>query len=127
MNMPFTQKNLVKNLLVIKKLLVFKGSLKSIFSRDYQTKYAVDKFDLRIPKGRIIGLLGPNGAGKTTLMKMFTGIIVPSEGELFVLGKRPWDQGKRITKKNCSCDGAKVSALVGYTSNGQSGITSKVL
>ena len=45
----------------------FLGSVKSIFHREYLDKIAVNSFDLKIPKGKIVGLLGPNGAGKTTL------------------------------------------------------------
>ena len=67
----------------------FLGSVKSIFHREYQEKIAVNSFDLKIPKGKIVGLLGPNGAGKTTLMKMFTGIIVPSHGEIKIAGHSP--------------------------------------
>ncbi len=65
------------------------GSLKSFVKREYITRAAVDHFDLTIQKGEIVGLLGPNGAGKTTLMKMFTGIIVPSRGELSIGGDIP--------------------------------------
>lgn len=65
------------------------GSLKSFFVRDYVRKAAIRDFDLEIAPGEIVGLLGPNGAGKTTLMKMFTDIIVPSQGELRVLGHQP--------------------------------------
>jgi ABC-2 type transport system ATP-binding protein len=75
------------------------GSIKSLFSRDYITKTAVNDFDLEIPSGQIVGLLGPNGAGKTTLMKMFTGIIVPTSGDLNVLGHKPSDRDKAFRKK----------------------------
>lgn len=75
------------------------GSFKSLFHRDYQVKNAVSNFDLTIEKNQIIGLLGPNGAGKTTLMKMFTGIIVPSSGELEINGYRPADRSKDFRKK----------------------------
>ena len=75
------------------------GSLKSLFIRDYITKKAVKSFDLDIQQGEIIGLLGPNGAGKTTLMKMFTGIIVPSQGTLKVLGYKPSERPLLFRKK----------------------------
>jgi ABC-2 type transport system ATP-binding protein len=75
------------------------GSIKSLYSRDYITKNAVEGFDLDIETGQIVGLLGPNGAGKTTLMKMFTGIIVPTSGELNVLGHIPSERDKEFRKK----------------------------
>ena len=91
-------KGLTKNFRSYKKFSGFKGSFKAIFNREYINKAAVNDFDLEIKKGKIIGLLGPNGAGKTTLMKMFTGIVVPSNGELTVLGKRPWERDKLLRK-----------------------------
>lgn len=91
--------NLSKNFSSYKKSPGFKGSLKAIFNREYQIKEAVTQFNLDINPGEIIGLLGPNGAGKTTLMKMFTGIIVPSSGELTVLGYKPWERNKEFRKK----------------------------
>lgn len=75
------------------------GSFKSFFKREPIIKDAVHNFNLTIKKGEIIGLLGPNGAGKTTLMKMFTGIIVPSSGELKILGHNPWERDKNFRKK----------------------------
>jgi ABC-2 type transport system ATP-binding protein len=92
-------KELTKTFLSYKKAPGFIGSFKSIFKREYQTKIAVNAFDLNINKGEIIGLLGPNGAGKTTLMKMFTGIIVPSKGELNILGYTPSKRNKEFRKK----------------------------
>ncbi|RLA61522.1 MAG: multidrug ABC transporter ATP-binding protein [Epsilonproteobacteria bacterium] len=77
----------------------FKGSLKAIFSRNYVYKDAVKNFNIESKRGEIIGLLGPNGAGKTTLMKMFTGIIVPSRGDLTVMGYKPWERSKEFRKK----------------------------
>lgn len=75
------------------------GSWKSLFKRTYDRKTAVDDFDLSIARGEIVGLLGPNGAGKTTLMKMFSGIIVPSAGELRVLGHVPFAREQGFRKK----------------------------
>lgn len=54
-----------------------------VYSND---KKAVDNLDLEIRKGEIFGFIGPNGAGKTTTLKMITGIISPSEGEILVGG-----------------------------------------
>lgn len=75
------------------------GSFKSLYKRQYIFKKAVSEFNLSIPKGEIVALLGPNGAGKTTLMKMFTGIVVPSSGELKVQGHAPFHREKEFRKK----------------------------
>ncbi|MDC1175367.1 ATP-binding cassette domain-containing protein [Bacteriovoracaceae bacterium] len=75
------------------------GSVKSFFVRNAIEKKAVDNFQMTVKKGEIIGLLGPNGAGKTTLMKMFTGIVVPTSGELTILGHNPWERDKGFRKK----------------------------
>lgn len=66
-----------------------KGSVKSLFKREYVTKTAVSDFELTVEAGEFIGLIGPNGAGKTTLVKMLTGIIAPTSGELSVVGHYP--------------------------------------
>ena len=92
-------KNLSKSFTSYKKASGLIGSLASIFKREYQQKTAVDSFSLEVGAGEIIGFLGPNGAGKTTLMKMFTGIVVPSSGELMVLGDDPWKRSKDFRKK----------------------------
>jgi len=75
------------------------GSIKALFSRNYINKDAVSDFSFEVEHGEMIGLLGPNGAGKTTLMKMFTGIIVPSGGELEVIGYKPYERSKEFRKK----------------------------
>jgi len=90
---------LTKQFVSYKKEAGLKGTLKGFFNRESVVKTAVGQFDFEVQKGEIIGLLGPNGAGKTTLMKMFTGIIVPSAGELKVLGHNPWERSKDFRKK----------------------------
>jgi len=66
-----------------------RGSIKSLFRRKFTDKIAVAGFDLEVEKGEFIGLIGPNGAGKTTLIKMLTGIIAPTSGEISVIGYYP--------------------------------------
>jgi len=65
------------------------GSVKSLFKRKFVEKTAVDSFDLSVEPGEFVGLIGPNGAGKTTLVKMLTGIIAPTSGDISVLGYYP--------------------------------------
>jgi len=51
-------------------------------SKQYQSKLALDKVSLAIPRGAVYGLLGPNGAGKTTMLRIINHITGPDEGEV---------------------------------------------
>jgi len=66
-----------------------RGSVRSLFHRQFVVKTAVRDFDLEVEEGEFVGLIGPNGAGKTTLVKMLTGIIAPTSGHISVLGHYP--------------------------------------
>jgi len=90
--------NLNKQFVSYKKEPGFMGSVKSFFHREKILKDAVKDFSCSIDQGKIVGLLGPNGAGKTTLMKMLTGIIVPSKGDLSVAGFHPWERSADFKK-----------------------------
>ena len=48
---------------------------------------AVDHINLKVERGRFFGFLGPNGAGKSTTIKMLTGLLAPTAGEIRVLGR----------------------------------------
>jgi len=54
--------------------------------KHFGTVVALDRIDLRVPRGTILGLLGPNGAGKTTTVRILTTILRPDEGQAKVLG-----------------------------------------
>ena len=66
------------------------ASLKRLFSRQRVTKVAVDDVSFDIDAGELVGYLGSNGAGKSTTIKMLTGILVPTSGEVEVAGRNPW-------------------------------------
>lgn len=55
-------------------------------SRQFGTFRAVNDVSFSIPTGQIVGLLGPNGAGKTTTMRMITGFLAPTDGNIFIDG-----------------------------------------
>lgn len=98
MNIIYT-KNLNKTYTRFEKEEGLRGSIKSLFRRKKILKTAVNDFDLDINEGEFIGLIGPNGAGKTTLMKMLTGIISPTSGEISILGYVPGEQKNAYKKQ----------------------------
>lgn len=57
---------------------------------------ALKGISLALPEGKIIGLLGPNGSGKTTLIKLASGLLLPTAGEITVGGLRPGVESKKI-------------------------------
>jgi len=60
---------------------------------------AVDNIDLRVESGTFYGFLGPNGAGKSTTIKMATGLLAPSDGEILVLGREMLDSKQSLDAK----------------------------
>jgi len=69
-------------------------------TKTYGTTRALDKINLTIGAGRIVGLIGPNGAGKTTTLKSILG-LAPYEGELRVLGLNPYSDRARLMQDVC--------------------------
>ncbi len=89
-------KNLSKTFKVKLKEKGFIGSLKSIVKSRYKTIKAVDNVSFEVEKGEIIAFIGPNGAGKSTTIKMLTGILYPSNGEIQVLDIDPKKDRKKL-------------------------------
>ena len=65
-------------------------------TKKYGSKVALDNISLSINSGKITGLLGPNGSGKTTLIKIASGILSASEGEVLAGGNRIGVESKKI-------------------------------
>lgn len=57
---------------------------------------ALDHVDLHLNSGRIVGLLGPNGSGKTTLIKLMSGLLRPTEGNISIAGYPIGPQSKAV-------------------------------
>lgn len=75
------------------------GSVKSIFAPSYREVQAVKDISFQVEKGEILAFIGPNGAGKSTTIKMMTGILYPSSGEIEVLGMNPAKERKKLSYK----------------------------
>lgn len=74
------------------------GALVECFdvSKAFGSKLALDRINLNVGRGKIIGLLGPNGSGKTTLIKLINGLIKPTKGEILIEGNKPGVYTKSI-------------------------------
>ena len=70
------------------------GALRALVSREYVDKVAVENVSLSMETGELVGYIGPNGAGKSTTIKMLTGILVPTAGEVRVAGLVPYEKRK---------------------------------
>ncbi len=75
------------------------GTIQHLLRRRHRDVLAVDGISFTIEPGEIVGFLGPNGAGKTTTLKMLTGLIHPSGGELEVAGHQPFLRQARFLRQ----------------------------
>ena len=80
----------VRNLWFRRIKLDLKGAFQDLFRREYTHVTAVKDIDFTIPQGEICGYIGENGAGKSTTIKMLTGILVPTAGDIRVNGYIPF-------------------------------------
>lgn len=87
--------NVVKEFRVLSRREGLKGSAKDLFSRNYKTIRAVDNISVSIAQGEIVGYLGPNGAGKSTTIKMMTGVLEPTSGQIWIGGNAPYQNRTR--------------------------------
>lgn len=93
----------------LKKVFTKTVKNKSLFRKEKKFFEAVKNISFEINDGEIVGFVGPNGAGKSTTIKMLTGIIHPTEGEINVLGLNP--------VKNKKALGYKIGCMFGQKSS----------
>lgn len=80
-----------KTFKVLKRREGIKGSILDLFSREHTLLQAVNDVSLDIMPGEMVGYLGPNGAGKSTTIKMMTGVLEPTKGDILVNGRVPYE------------------------------------
>ncbi|QHE60776.1 ABC transporter ATP-binding protein [Rossellomorea vietnamensis] len=66
-----------------------KGAFRDLFTRNYKVVPAVNDISFNVKQGEMVGYIGENGAGKSTTIKMLTGILTPTGGEITVNGMNP--------------------------------------
>lgn len=103
--------NLSKTYSVATKKPGLKGTLTHFFRRTYREIKAVQNISFQIQPGEIVGFLGANGAGKTTTLKMLTGLIHPSAGEVKVAGYIPFSRQPRFLNQTSLVMGQKQQLL----------------
>ena len=91
--------NLKKEFIIYEKEPGLKGVIKSFYNAKKIVKKAVDDVSFSIQQGEIVGYIGPNGAGKSTTIKMLTGILTPTSGEVRVDGIIPYQKRTVNAKK----------------------------
>ncbi|PKK94318.1 MAG: sugar ABC transporter ATP-binding protein [Tenericutes bacterium HGW-Tenericutes-6] len=91
--------HLSKEFVIYEKESGLKGVFKSFFNAKKIIKKAVDDVSFSIEQGEIIGYIGPNGAGKSTTIKMLTGILTPTSGDIIVDGLIPYQKRTQNAKK----------------------------
>jgi ABC-2 type transport system ATP-binding protein len=92
-------KKLVKEFKIPVQKKLFERFPKHFFNRDYTFFRAVNEIDISIMPGERVAFIGPNGAGKSTTIKMLTGIIQPTSGEVTVCGMIPSRDRKKLSYK----------------------------
>ncbi|MCZ8512507.1 ABC transporter ATP-binding protein [Paenibacillus filicis] len=90
--------NLRKEFKVQKNREGLKGAVRDLFRREYNHVTAVKDISFQIPQGEICGYIGENGAGKSTTIKMLTGILVPTSGDIRVGGYIPFKEREKFVQ-----------------------------
>lgn len=87
------------------------GIISRLFKREYKMTAALDHVSFEIPENTLVGLIGPNGAGKTTIMKILSGVLYPTSGDVNVFGFTPFDKKREYLKQIAFIMGQKNQLL----------------
>ena len=98
-----------------KKKLIKANGKKSLFKSEKTVKHAVDHISFSVEEGEAVAFIGPNGAGKSTTIKMLTGILYPTSGDISVLGLNPSKDRVKLSYSIGSVFGQKEQLWVHLT------------
>ncbi len=92
-------KNLCKEYRIVRSEKGIGGAVKSLFHREYIVKEAVKNVSFSLDKGEVVGYIGPNGAGKSTTIKILSGVLLPTKGEVKIGNIIPYENRKENAKR----------------------------
>src|SRR3990167_2247349 len=101
-------KNLRKEFQIKQKRAGLKNGLAFLLRPEYKNIKAVDDLSFSVSRGELLAFIGPNGAGKSTTIKMLTGILFPTGGEVNVLGFDPAKERQKLAYHIGSVFGQKL-------------------
>lgn len=92
-------RDLRKTYVVSRQAAGARAAVADLLRRRMREVRAVDGISFGLAPGEVVGFLGPNGAGKTTTLKMLSGLLHPTAGEVTVLGRVPWKREKAFLRQ----------------------------
>jgi len=91
-------KNLRKEFKAYSSRTGLKGAFRDLFTRNYKVVAAVNDINFTVKQGEMVGYIGENGAGKSTTIKMLTGILTPTSGQITVNGMNPHKEREKFVQ-----------------------------
>jgi ABC-2 type transport system ATP-binding protein len=91
-------RNLHKSFDILERRAGLRGAVANLFAPRHKLVRAVEDVSFDLQAGELVGYLGPNGAGKSTTIKVLTGLLVPTSGEVVADGMVPWQVRERYVR-----------------------------
>lgn len=104
-------KQLTKTYMTHERGHTLRETVQNLFSRKMKEVHAVKDISLTVQHGEMVAFLGPNGAGKSTTLKMLSGVLHPTSGEVKALGLTPWKQRNEYVRRIGAVFGQKSQLL----------------
>src|SRR5207248_7185025 len=106
-----TVRNLCKHYVVAERETGMLPALRGLVQRRTRTVVAVENVSFDLAPGEVVGFLGPNGAGKTTTLKVLSGLLHPTSGQVSVGGHTPQDRSREFLQQITLVMGQKQQLL----------------